>query len=106
MVDRERSAAADLLDLGPDPVLPRGVGGEEHDRPRQQKRRRIVAGEEEGLALVHDDLQIEVAGFVLLHLVQQHSEQVVPVRTAPSDLYAVFPALYYLHQQPLHLAFQ
>lgn len=105
MLNRKLGAIADLLKLSSDSLLPRGIRGEEHDSPREQQRCGVVAGEEEGLAFIHDDLQIQAGfGFAAVHLIEQHSEQIVAVRGAPPDLDAVSAALYDLHQQPLHLA--
>ena len=73
-----RCAAADARDLGARLVLPRRVGGEQHDGPGEEQRRRLVPGEEERLALVDHHLgvvpQLAVV-LVLLHLGQQHTEE-------------------------------
>ena len=107
MVNAKRGAIAELVKLSSDSVLPRGIGGEEHDSPREQQRCGVVAREEEGLAFVHDELQIGFGfGFVVVHLIEQHSEQIVAVGGAPPDLDAVSAALYDLHQQPLHLGLE
>jgi hypothetical protein len=75
-----------LGDLGAGLVLPLRVRGEQHDGPGEEQRRRLVAGEEEGLALVDHRLgvvpQLAVAGpfLLLLHLGQEHPEEPLAAR--------------------------
>lgn len=107
MMDRRVFAAADPSHFGADLVLPRPVACQQHDGPCEQKRGCLVPGEEERLALVHDHLHARTIStlfpFRRLNLVQQHSEQIVAVRAAPTNLGTVFSALDYLRQEPLHL---
>jgi hypothetical protein len=49
----ELAGAADGDDLLPGAVLPLGVHGQEHGGPGQKVGGRLLAGEEEGLALLH-----------------------------------------------------
>ena len=114
VVGGRRVVAADGGDLGAGLLLPRRVGGEQHDRPREQQRRRLVAGEEEGLALVDHQLRVvaELAAsaaailLLLLHLRHKHSQQTPPVRRhRRPPLVGDLPAPpYRLHQHRLQLA--
>lgn len=107
MIWRGRFSTADLKHLGASLLLPWGVGGEEHRGPGEEESCGLVAGEEESLAFVHEHLEVEAeTSSLLLGLGQKHPQEVVAIRTAPSHLYTVFPALYYLHQQPLHFHLQ
>ena len=58
ILDRGRTPTTDLLHLGPDLILPLGVASEKHDRPREQQGGGLVEREEEGFALIHDQLQV------------------------------------------------
>lgn len=98
MIDGEREAGGGRDHLCTGLVLPRRVGGEEHDGPSEEKSGGLVACEEEGLALVHQKLQVEVeAGRPLLGLGEEQPEEVIAVGDTPADVDAVLPALYHLH---------
>lgn len=76
----------DLLHLFSNLLLPCWVAGEQHQRPRQQQRRRLMAGEEESFTFIHDQLQIQVKSIITLlfllhhpHLIQQYAQQIIPI---------------------------
>jgi hypothetical protein len=78
VVSGGRGVATDGRDLGASPVLPRRVSGEQHDGPGEEQRRRLVAGEKEGLALVDHHLGVVprlLALALLLHLGEEHPEE-------------------------------
>jgi hypothetical protein len=99
VVDGRQLVAADAGHVGACPVLPLGVRGEQHERPGEQQRRRLVAREEERLALVDHQLRVvaELMApacrlLLLLHLRQQDGQEPPAVGRRGAALVGNLPA--------------
>jgi hypothetical protein len=111
VVGGRRVVAADPGDLGARPVLPLGVRGEQHERPGEQQRRRLVPREDERLALVDHQLRVvaELPRRLLLlrHLVQKDGQEPPAVGRRGPALVGDLPApADGLRQHHLQLAVQ